>query len=61
MCSSDLVAENTCRYSDTVNIDAGRATALVAAIALGIYHYRQRRWHKLVRQHLMPQGPAYAS
>jgi hypothetical protein len=55
------VDENTCRYSDTVDIDAGRATALVAAIAVGIYRYRQRRWHKLVRLHLMPQGPAYAS
>jgi hypothetical protein len=55
------VDEQTCRYSDTVDIDAGRATALVAAIAVGIYRYRQRRWHKLVRLHLMPEGPAYAS
>lgn len=55
------IDENTCRYSDTVDIDAGRATALVAAIAVGIYRYRQRRWHKLVRMHLLPQGPAYAS
>jgi hypothetical protein len=55
------IDENTCRYGDTVDIDAGRATALVATVAVGIYRYRQRRWHKLVRMHLLPQGPAYAS
>lgn len=49
---------HTCHYRDTVAIDAGRATAAVAAIATGIFRYRQRRWHKLVRQHLLPQGPA---
>jgi hypothetical protein len=53
--------ENHCRYSDTVDIDAGPATAFVAAIAVGIYRYRQRRWHKLVRRHMLPKGPAYAS
>ncbi|EID12156.1 hypothetical protein MXEN_13871 [Mycobacterium xenopi RIVM700367] len=51
----------SCRYSDTVAIDAGRATRLVAAIAVGIYRYRHRRWHKLVRQHLLPDGPACAA
>lgn len=55
------VDAQTCRYSDTVEIDAGRLTAFVAAIAVGIFRYRQRRWHKLVRQHLLPQGRAYAS
>jgi len=55
------IDEANCRYSDTVDIDAGRATAFVAALAVGIYRYRQRRWHKLVRRHLLPQGPAYAS
>lgn len=55
------IDENTCRYSDTLEIDAGRATSFVAAVAAGIFRYRQRRWHKLVRLHLMPQGPAYAS
>jgi hypothetical protein len=54
------VDERTCRYCDTVDIAAGRATAAVAATAKWIYRYRQRRWHKLVRQHLLPQGPAYA-
>jgi hypothetical protein len=52
---------NQCRYSDTVDIDAGAATNFVAAIAVGIFRYRQRRWRKLVRLHLMPQGPAYAN
>jgi hypothetical protein len=54
------VDERSCRYSDTVDIDAGVATTLVAAVAIGIYRYRQRRWHKLVRRHMMPQGPVYA-
>jgi hypothetical protein len=53
--------DNDCRYTDTVDIDAGPATVFVAAVAVFIFRYRQRRWHKLVRQHLLPQGPAYAS
>lgn len=55
------VDERTCRYSDTVAIDAGPVTAFVAAVAVGIFRYRQRRWHKLVRRHLLPEGPAYSS
>ena len=54
------IDEHSSRYSDTVDIDAGAATALVAALAVGIYRYRQRRWHKLVRRHMMPQGALYA-
>lgn len=54
------VDEYSCRYSDTVDIDAGFATVIVATIAKGIYRYRHRRWRKLVRLQLMPQGPAYA-
>jgi len=46
------VADGRCRYSDTVEIDAGPLTPVVAAIAVGIYRYRQRRWHRLVRKHL---------
>ncbi len=42
----------SCRYSDTVDIDAGIATAVVATVATGIYRYRQRRWRKLVRRHM---------
>jgi hypothetical protein len=53
--------DDACRYTDTLEIDAGPATALVAAVAVGIFRYRQRRWRKLVRKHLLPQGPSYAS
>lgn len=48
-----------CRYSDTIDGDAGALTP-VATAAVGIYRYRQRRWHKLVDKHLLPTGPAYA-
>jgi hypothetical protein len=41
-----------CRYSDTVTIDAGRLTGLVALLARGIYWYRHRRWRRLVDKHL---------
>lgn len=46
------LAANQCRYSDTVDIDAGILTGFVAAMATGIYRYRQRRWRKLARRHL---------
>ncbi|RAY12913.1 hypothetical protein DPM19_23170 [Actinomadura craniellae] len=52
--------ERTCRYSDTVDIDAGPLTGLVALAATGIYRYRQRRWRRLVRRHLLLTGPHYA-
>jgi hypothetical protein len=56
----DPIDAHTSRYSDTVEIDAGPATGFVTAVAVRIFRYRQRRWRKLVRQHLLPQGPAYA-
>lgn len=52
--------DGRCRYSDTVDIDAGPLTGLVARLAVGLYRYRQRRWHRLVRKHLLPSGPRYA-
>ncbi len=52
---------NSCRYSDTIEIDAGPLTGTVAAVAKQIFRYRQRRWHRLVRNHLMPSGPRYAA
>jgi hypothetical protein len=55
------LTEHSCRYSDTVDIDAGPLTGVVAGIAVLIYRYRHRRWHKLVRRHLLATGPAYAS
>jgi hypothetical protein len=54
------IDDRTCRYSDTVDIDAGSATALVILVANVIFRYRQRRWRKLVRQHLLSEGTAYA-
>lgn len=54
------VDDRTCRYSDTVEIDAGLLTVVVAAFGVLIYGYRQRRWHKLVQKHLLPEGPLYA-
>lgn len=54
------VDDHTCRYRDTVELDAGILTAAVAAVGVRIYRYRQRRWRKLVRKHLLPGGPSYA-
>lgn len=54
------VDDCTSRYSDTVEIDAGMLTAVVAWGARGIYRYRHRRWHKLARKHLSAHGPVYA-
>jgi hypothetical protein len=50
-----------CRYSDTVEIDAGRLTGIIAAAAVWIFRYRQRRWRKLTRHHLMAAGPRYTT
>lgn len=53
------LAENSCRYSDTVDIEAGIATGVVVAVAGGIYRYRQRRWHKLVVRHMVAQPATF--
>lgn len=47
------------RYSDSIDIDAGRLTAVVAAGARVFYRYRQARWRRLARRHLAP-APASA-
>ena len=39
-----------CRYSDTVDIDAGWLTLLVWLFALCCYHHRHRRWGRLIRK-----------
>jgi hypothetical protein len=57
----ESVSDRRCCYSDTIEIDAGALTGIVAAMAKLIFRDRQRRWHKLVRNHLMPSGPRYAS
>lgn len=46
----EALQADSCRYSDTVDIDAGFLTGAVVAIANGIYRYRQRRWRKLMRR-----------
>lgn len=53
--------DERCVYSDTVDIDAGPLTGMVARASERIYRYRQRRWHKLVRNHLLPTGPRYSA
>jgi len=55
----ESVSENQSRYSDTVEIDARALTGFVARLAQSIYRYRQRRWHKLVNKHLLPEGRSY--
>jgi len=40
---------NRCRYSDTVEIDAGALTPLVVGFAKLLYRYRHRRWQRLAR------------
>lgn len=47
------ISERSCRYRDTVEIDAGPLTPLVFVVATILYRYRQRRWHRLVRKHLL--------
>jgi hypothetical protein len=44
-------------YSDTVDLDAGRLTPLVAKLSVGIYRYRQARWRRLARRHLSGPPP----
>ena len=43
------VGPGRCRYSDTIEIDAGWLTGVVTLVARGIFRYRHRRWHKLIR------------
>ncbi|CRZ19111.1 hypothetical protein [Mycolicibacterium neworleansense] len=50
------VTDRSCRYSDTVEIDAGRLTSVVVALARGIYAYRHRRWRRLVDKHMSEAG-----
>ncbi|OBJ96061.1 hypothetical protein A5638_18900 [Mycolicibacterium fortuitum] len=52
----EAVTGHSCRYSDTVEIDAGRLTFVVTVLARGIYAYRHRRWRKLVAKHMSETG-----
>ncbi|WP_106399227.1 SRPBCC family protein [Actinocorallia populi] len=51
---AEPLTDGRCRYSDTVEFDAGRLTPLVAAAVKVLYRHRHRRWHGLVRRHLRP-------
>jgi hypothetical protein len=48
------LADGRSRYTDTVEIDAGRLTPVMARGATQIFRYRQRRWHRLVREGRVP-------
>lgn len=49
-----------CLYSDTIVIEAVPSSRLAALVATGIFRFRQRRWQRLVRNHLLASGPRYA-
>lgn len=48
----DRIDVERCRYTDRIEIDAGRLTPLVARVAEVFYRHRQRRWRRLARRHL---------
>lgn len=54
------INDESCRYTDTLLLDAGPFTSIVALFAHGFYRYRQKRLRKLVCAHLLPSGPKYA-
>lgn len=41
--------ERSCRYTDTVELDAGPLTPLVWCFAQGLFRWRQVRWRQLAR------------
>lgn len=44
------ISDHRCEYTDTIDIDAGRATFLVVAFADLLFHYRHSRWRKLIKR-----------
>jgi hypothetical protein len=48
--------EGRSRYSDAVEIDAGRLSPIVVRVAQQIFRYRQRRWPRLMRERLAATG-----
>lgn len=50
-----------CRLRDTVQIDAGGASGLVTAWARSFYHYRHRRWQRMVAAWGYPAAHVNAS
>jgi hypothetical protein len=55
------LADGTSRYSDTVDVDAGRLTGAVAFFGTLLYRYRQRRWKRLALRHLQPRVTDFGS
>lgn len=43
----EALDDDTCRYEDEIDIDAGLLTPVVSAFARVFYVYRQRRWTRL--------------
>jgi len=54
---AESIGAGRCRYADTIDIDAGWFTGVVALGAAGIFRYRHRRWHKLIRSQAASQTP----
>ncbi|KIU18156.1 hypothetical protein [Mycolicibacterium llatzerense] len=54
---AESIGPGRCRYADTIDIDAGWFTGVVALGAAGIFRYRHRRWHKLIRSEVANQTP----
>lgn len=48
----DEVDENSCRYTDSLDLDVGWITPLAWVMAKAYYRYRHWRWKKLVRKAL---------
>ena len=45
------LTDTTCRYTDSIEIDAGALTPIAHAIAGALFAHRQRRWQKLAGRH----------
>jgi hypothetical protein len=44
------LTDTTCRYYDSVDLDAGRLTGLTYTVVNAFFAHRQRRWRKLAAQ-----------
>lgn len=54
----EALDEDSCRYTDRLDIEAGILTAAVAGFARVFYRYRQRRWRRLAARLQTSSGPA---
>ena len=51
-------SDGSSQYSDTVDVDAGVLTPVVAFLGTKLYRYRQRRWRRLALRHLQDRQAA---